>query len=71
MRNVVWLVVVLGLGLGLAGCPQSDKRGSAGDLSHNLNPYQNVMPQKVKADVEAAHQREADRDDKRFDEAKQ
>ncbi len=67
VRSVVWLVIAAGL----AGCPQTDKSGSAVDLAHNLNPYQNVMPQKVKTDVEAAHQREADRDEKRFDEAKQ
>ena len=52
----------------LPGCPKQSASAPL-DMAQNLNPYKNVMPQKMKSDVEAAHQREADRDEKRFQDA--
>jgi hypothetical protein len=68
MRNL--FVCLLPLALSLGGCPQ--KTASPADLAEaNQNPYKNVMPQKMKADVEAAQKKEEDRDDKVLDKAKE
>ena len=58
--------------LALTGCPKSGEATSgAADLTpENYNPYKNVMPQKMKSEVEAAQKKEEDRDDKLLDKAK-
>jgi hypothetical protein len=53
-----------------AGCPNKTTSEKPAE-EVNRDPYKNVTPQKVKADVEAAQKKEEDRDDKILDKAKQ
>ena len=58
--------------LALCGCPKKgEATGDAADMTpENLNPYKNVMPRKMKEQVEAAQKKEEDRDDKILEKAK-
>lgn len=64
-------LIVLSL-LALSGCPKKGELTSetADMTAENRNPYKNVMPKKMKEQVEAAQKKEEDRDDKILDKAK-
>ena len=53
------------LACALAGCP---KRGATDEP--NRNPYRNVTPKKIQAKVEKIETDEAERNDKRLEQAK-
>ena len=56
----------------LLGCPGDRSANQAVDQgpAENRNPYKNVMPQKVKADVERTLQKEDEKNDKRLEQVK-
>lgn len=59
--------------LDVTGCPAKRPRDlpePAADMAKNLNPYKDVAPKKVGADVEKIQQQEEQRNDKRLEEAK-
>jgi len=61
----------------LAGCPKDNQpptpkaEGEAAPAAaNNPNPYKNVMPKKIGAEVDAIKKAEDERNDKRLEEAK-
>lgn len=62
------IVVAVVLALAIAGC--RNKPATPAPPEPDRNPYRNVMPDKVKKQVEDSQKREEQRDDKLLENAK-
>ena len=68
--RVTLLLIALSLGACAKKKPAAPPPEPAAQENKNQNPYHDVRPQKVKADVEAIQKAEEDRNDKRIEQMK-
>ncbi len=64
--------LIIAIALGLAACKTRPRTEAAADAATepNRNPYRNVMPEKIKKQVEDTQKKEDERNDKVLQNAK-